>query len=570
MKERVTKAVKEAVRELVEKAGADGAPEPVIEASKQEAHGDFATNAALALAKTLRRSPKSIAGDLAATLPGFLPELERTEIAGPGFLNLFLKPEAWQALIGGIAEKGAAYGNVDDGGGKRVLIEYVSANPTGPLHVGHGRGAAVGSVLAEVLKAAGWDVTSEYYVNDAGNQVQTLGRSVHARYLQALGHEAEWREDYYQGEYIKELAEEFVKKVGDKYVDAAEEEAVAFFIKESMEEVLGWIRKDLADLGVSFDRWFSEKSLYDGGLVEAALDDLRGKGFIYDKEGAVWFRSTDFGDEKDRVLVRENGVPTYFASDVAYHREKLERGFDRLINIWGADHHGYVKRVRASVKALGLPDEAFEVLLIQFVNLVRGGEAVSMGKRSGQFVTLGELLEEAGRDVTRFFFVMRSHDTTFEFDLDLAKSQVRENPVYYMQYSYARICSIFRKADEQGVAFGGTRQADLSLLTEARELALIKKLARFPETISSAARLLEIHHLPFYLQELAALFHNYYKFHRVLGEEAGLTQARLALVDAVRTVMARGLAILGVGAPERMLADDEADGADRLDAGGDS
>ena len=548
----VESMVSSAVRKATAERGEDAEFPISVEIPRQESHGDFSTNAAMQLAGRLGEKPRTVAEDLVARLrdedrKGRIADLS---IAGPGFINFVLSDEFWREVLAVAIEKGPRFGASGQGAGKTVHIEFVSANPTGPLHVGHGRGAAVGDALARILEFTGHEVTREYYINDVGNQMDNLGRSLLARYRAECGRDAVLPEDGYKGEYMIGLARELHAEVGDRYADAPEEEILPLFRKEAGDRILRGIRNDLADFRVTYDRWFSEGELHEGGLVEAALEDLRSRGRVYESEGATWFRGRDLGDEKDRVLVRADGRTTYFAADVAYHRHKLRQGFSRMIDIWGADHHGYVPRLRAALRGLGEDENRLEVLLVQFVTLIRDGSAVQMSTRSGEFVTLREVLDEVGTDAARFFYLLRSYHTHLDFDLTLAKTRARTNPVYYIQYVHARICSIFREAAARGEA--PVPHPPLSVLTLPEEVRLMKAVARFPDVVSESARTLEPHRIPFYLLDVADRFHAFYHRHRFLGETPERTQARLALASAVRTVVETGLSLIGVSAPERM------------------
>ena len=525
-------------------------PDIQIEVPGNPEHGDFATNIAMTMARAEKKAPRQIAEALVATLGESLL-LDKVEIAGPGFINFTLAPVCWYEVLDDIMARGRSYGTSRGGQGQKVQVEFVSANPTGPLHIGHGRGAAVGDAVASILQAAGFDVQREYYVNDAGNQVATLGRSIWLRLRELNGAQISFPEDGYQGEYIRELASS-MRDESPETIKLEETEAIKHCSAYGVSKVLDWIATDLEAFGITFDNWFSEQSLYDRNMVEIELAKLAGQGLSYEQDDAVWLRTTDFGDDKDRVLIKSDGTPTYFASDVAYHMEKFDRGFDRVIDVWGADHHGYVPRMKAVVAGLGHPPEDLQVLLIQMVNLLRDGQPYTMGKRSGNFVTLHDVVDEVGKDACRFFFLMRRSDSQLDFDLELAKRQSNDNPVYYVQYAHARVCSINRTAAEQGVDLPACGTADLSCLTLAEELALAKHLARYPETVAGAAQSCEPHRIVYYLQELAAQFHSYYNRQRVLVEDATVTRARLYLVNGVRIVLANALNLLGVDAPERM------------------
>ena len=525
-------------------------PDVLIEVPGNPEHGDFATNLALVMAKAERKAPRQIAEALVAALES-CDFLSKVEIAGPGFINFTLAPACWYEILDEITRAGNAYGRSCYGRNSRVQVEFVSANPTGPLHVGHGRGAVVGDAVASILQEAGFNVQREYYVNDAGNQVATLGRSIWLRLRELVGDVVDFPEDGYQGEYIRELAAKLHREQ-PAVATLGEDEAIKACTTFGVRNVLDWIAADLKTFGIEFDNWFSDQSLYDRHMVDIELGKLAEKGLSFEQDGALWLRTTAYGDDKDRVLIKSDGSPTYFASDVAYHMEKFDRGFERVIDVWGADHHGYVPRMKAVVAGLGRPPEALEVLLIQMVNLLRDGQPFTMGKRSGNFITLREVIDEVGSDACRFFFLMRRSDSQLDFDLELAKRQNNDNPVFYVQYAHARVCSINRTAAEQQIPLPTPGDADLARLTLDEELALAKHLARYPETVVSAARLCEPHRIVYYLQELASQFHSYYNRQRVLVEDAATTQARLYLVNGVRVVLANALRLLGVDAPERM------------------
>ncbi|MDH4025757.1 MAG: arginine--tRNA ligase, partial [Desulfuromonadales bacterium] len=514
-------------------------------------HGDFASNLAMTMARAEKKSPRQIAEALVEALDG-CDFLSKVEIAGPGFINFTLAPGCWYEVLDEITVKGKDYGLSQVGEGQKVQVEFVSANPTGPLHIGHGRGAATGDVVASVLQAAGYEVQREYYVNDAGNQMRTLGLSLLLRYRQVCGEQVEFPDDCYQGDYILDLAKEIHGAEGTRYLELDENEAIKSLGCFGGDRILAGIRDDLEAFGITFDRWYSEQGLFDRDEVSNGLKVLKEKGLSYEKDGAVWFRTTDFGDDKDRVLVRSNGETTYFASDVAYHLEKFSRGFDTVIDVLGADHHGYVQRMKAVVNGLGRNPDDLQIILVQLVSLLREGEPVAMSTRSGEFVTLREVVDEVGKDACRFIFLLRRADSQLDFDLELAKRQSNDNPVYYVQYAHARVCSICRNAEEQGVVTLEREALDLSCLTLTEELALAKHLARYPETVVNAAQNREPHRIVYFLQELASQFHSYYNRQRVLVDDLATTQARLYLVKGVRTVLANALNLLGVDAPERM------------------
>ncbi len=522
-------------------------PKIVLEVPPQKEFGDFATNFAMQSARVFHKNPRQIAEELAKRLKG--DWLDHTQIAGPGFLNFYLKGNVLYDSFQKILEAGEAFGQLPAKDAPKIQVEYVSANPTGPLHVGHGRGAAAGSALVNLLRAAGYPVESEYYINDAGNQMNNLARSVNARYLELLGREVEFPEDGYHGQDIVDTAKRILDKEGDKYLDMDEEERLKIFQDLAYVEKLAALKEDLAAFQVTFDKWFSERTLHPEA-VKAAVKILQDNGNIYEKDGALWLKSTAYGDDKDRVVIRDNGVPTYLAADIAYHHNKYERGFDRLINIWGADHHGYVCRVKAAMEALGHDPKKLTVLLLQMVALYRGGELVKMSKRTGQSVTLNELMEEVGTDAARYFFLMRSLDSQLDFDLDLAKKKSNDNPVYYIQYAHARICSIFRQAEETKLTLGKT--PELSLLTDPSEIDLIKKIEEYPEEVEKAAADYAPQRIARYSYDLASLFHSFYNKCRIMGVEPKLAEARLALVTVTAHVIRHSLGILGVSAPDHM------------------
>ncbi len=573
--------------ECLKQSGAlpdDANPSIQVERTRDSAHGDFASNLAMMLAKPARKKPRDIAEDLVAALPASETVI-KIEIAGPGFINFYLSPQAFQAVVPTILEAGDNFGRSTQGAGKRVQVEFVSANPTGPLHVGHGRGAAYGATVADLLAAMGYEVHREYYVNDAGRQMDILAASVWLRYLELAGEELPFPVNGYKGDYVWDVAAKLHRENSDrfrhawsdiaaalpddecdggdkeKYIDAVITQAKTllgsvdyrFVFDTGLDYILADIRDDLSHFNVNYEHWFSERSLTETGAVSRAVKRLEQSGHVYKKDGAKWFRSSDFGDEKDRVLVRDNGQSTYFASDIAYHMDKLERGFERVIDIWGADHHGYVPRVKAAMQAVGDDPDKLDVLLVQFAVLYRGGEKMQMSTRSGQFVTLRELRKEVGSDAARFFYVMRKCEQHMDFDLELAKSRSNDNPLYYIQYAHARVASVFRQLEEKQLSYdqaSGLQQ--LAKLTEKHEQALLSRLSRYPEVLEAAALNHEPHQLAHYLRELANDYHTYYNAHQFLVNDSDLRQARLVLIQAVKQVIANGLGLLGVSAPDSM------------------
>ena len=530
-----------------------GAEEVVVELEipKEEHFGDISTPVAMGLAKTLKKPPRKIAEEIVSLL-GKSEVFERIDIAGPGFINLTFSKAYLYSGLTNILSKEKTFLRKTPGKGKSIQIEFVSANPTGPLHLGHGRGAAVGAALSNLLEAAGYSVEREYYINDAGRQVKVLGHSVFAKYQQLLGIEYPFPEDGYRGHYVEEIARKMMDRYGKKFSETGFQEVSGIFVDFSYQEMLAEIEKDLGDFGIVFDTWQSERDLYAKNDVENAIDDLRRRRHLYEEEGALWFRATKFGDDKDRVIVKSDGEYTYFASDIAYHRKKIEKKFSEIIDIWGADHHGYIARLKAVIQALGYPPDHLRVLLVQMVTLLRAGKPVQMSKRAGEFVTLREVMDEVGADTTKFIFLTRRPDSHLEFDLETAKAQSAENPVFYVQYANARINSIFAKAKEKGTALGEPGGIDFSRLVENEELRIIKKLLTYPVVFEGAVLSHEPHRITFYLQELAGLFHPYYNKYRVITDEAELSRARLALCEAVRIVLRDGLEILGLTAPEKM------------------
>jgi arginyl-tRNA synthetase len=553
--ERLHQQVKDAIADAVVAAGLaerEELPAFMLEVPKDKEHGDLATNAAMQLTKLARKNPRQIAEAILANLNKAEASIISAEIAGPGFINFKLDKRSLYPIIGEVLAAGDRYGRVNTGGGQRVQVEFVSANPTGSLHLGHARGAAVGDVLCNVLDFAGYEVTREYYVNDAGKQVENLARSIEARYRQALGLDAEMPEDGYHGADIVGFARELSGAEGDRLLGLTEAERFAFFRQYGLEREFAKIKGDLARFRVDFDSWFSETSLYETGQVEQALATLREKGQVFEEDGATWLATMPYGDDKNRVLVKNDGSYTYLTPDIAYHRDKYSRGFDRMINIWGADHHGYIPRVKAAMAALGNDPDKLVVLIAQMVSLFQNGEKVKMSKRTGKAVTMEDLMDEVGVDAIRYFFTMRSMDSHLDFDMDLAISTSNENPVFYVQYAHARICSIFRQAEEQGISTAGLESANLDKLAAEQEFALLRKLGELPQEIAEAAEQYAPHRIIRYVYELAALFHSYYRAERVITEDAGQTLARLALLAATRSVIANVLRLVGVSAPDRM------------------
>ena len=585
MKQKIESLIQHAIKSLKDEGviSSDLNPNITIDRTRDALHGDFASNLALILAKPAQLNPRELALKIIAALPKD-DAVTKVELAGPGFINFFINPNSQYQIVSQIHTQGNDYGLSKVGAGKKVQVEFVSANPTGPLHVGHGRGAAYGSVVADLLQAVGFDVHREYYVNDAGRQMDILAASVWLRYLEACGETVTFPSNAYRGDYVRDIAKniyldssndyrrpmELVLENapldepdgGDKdlYIDAIIERTKTLlgsqyrdFFQIGLENILDDIKDDLQEFGVNYQQWFSERDLMDDGSVQKALARLEAGGHLYQQDGATWFASSQLGDEKDRVVVRENGQYTYFASDIAYHMNKLDRGFDQIIDIWGADHHGYVPRVRAAIQALGADESKLKVLLVQFAVLYRGEERVQMSTRSGEFVTLRELRSEVGKDAARFFYVMRRSEQHMDFDLKLATSKSNENPVFYVQYAYARVCSVLRQLEEKGftrnIALG---MENLTLLTEEHEIALLSTLARYPEVLEKAALQYEPHQLIHYLRDVAHEFHTYYNAHQFLVEEATVRDARLNLVCAIKQVLANGLGLLNINTPESM------------------
>ncbi|ANC22328.1 MULTISPECIES: arginine--tRNA ligase [Bacillus] len=552
--EQVKGLIKEEIQAAVlkaELATEEQIPNVVLESPKDKTNGDFSTNMAMQLARVAKKAPRMIAEELVANFDKAKASIEKIEIAGPGFINFYMDNSYLTDLIPTIVNAGEAYGETNTGKGEKVQVEFVSANPTGDLHLGHARGAAVGDTLCNLLAKAGYDVSREYYINDAGNQIHNLALSVEARYMQALGLEKEMPEDGYHGADIigigKRLAEEF----GDRYAKADEKESYEFYREYGLKYELAKLQKDLESFRVKFDVWFSETSLYKNGKIDQALAVLKERDEIFEEDGATWFRSMTYGDDKNRVLIKNDGSYTYLTPDIAYHRDKLERGFDKLINIWGADHHGYIPRMKAAIQALGYDKDTLEVEIIQMVQLYQNGEKMKMSKRTGKAVTLRELMEEVGVDAMRYFFAMRSGDSHLDFDMDLAVSKSNENPVYYAQYAHARVCSILRQGEELGLATGG--DVNYKLVTSEKEVELLKKLGEFPAVVADAAQKRLPHRITNYAFELAATLHSFYNAEKVLNQDnLELSKARYELMKAVRTTLQNALAIVGVSAPEKM------------------
>ncbi len=528
-------------------------PEIQLEEPKVKAHGDLSSNIAMTMASIQKMPPRKIAEIIVAHITDPAGLIAATEIAGPGFINFFINPASWLPALKAVHEADADYGACNIGQGKKVQVEFVSANPTGPLHVGHGRGAAVGDSVAAILRFCGFDVIKEYYINDSGRQINTLGRSTYLRYRELYGETVDFPDDCYQGDYIRDIARRVQEQKGRELMDAPPETAIAYCARLAASDILAGIQQDLKAFGVEFENWFSEQTLYDSGKVADVLDDFKRREIIYEQEGAFWFKTSERGDEKDRVVIRSNGQTTYFASDIAYHQDKFERGFERVIDVWGADHHGYIPRIKASIEASGKDRDCFDVILVQLVNLLRNGEPVAMSTRSGEFVTLAEVVNEVGRDAARFIFLTRHYESSLDFDLEVAKKKSNDNPVYYVQYVHARIASILRKAAEEGRPVCENREQDaLAKLQETEEIELIKALARYPETVLAAAELMAPHRITYYLMNLASLFHSYYNRHKVLTDDERLTSGRLYLIEGIRIVIRNGLTLLGVFAPDQM------------------
>ncbi len=558
MEKLIESKLREKLSAAIEKAIKDGSlelesvPDIYLEVPNNPENGDFATSLSLKLAKTLRMPPMKIAAIIIERLDAADSSFDKVVPAPPGFINFFLKERAVSAVIKQALSEGSRYGSSQRGKGKKVNVEFVSSNPTGPLTIGHGRQATIGDVLSNALSFCGYDVTREYYYNDAGKQMNMLAQSVHARYQQLYDASYSFPDEGYQGDYIRGVAEDIREQEGDRFAGKNDPATLDFFRRFAVREMIALIDRDLKNYGVRFDVWSLESSLYTERKVDRAIELLRQRGYMYEQEGALWFRSTAFGDEKDRVVIRSNGEKTYFAGDIAYHMDKRERGFDRAIDIWGADHHGYVPRMKAVATALGYPGDFLECIVHQMVSFMRDGQEIKMSTRQGQFVTLDELVREVGLAVARFFFLMRSADSHLVFDLNLAKKESSENPVYYIQYAHARISSIVKHAEEKNIDLSKIGEADLSLLVEPEEIDLMKYLARFPSVVEAAAEKREVHRIPNFILEAVGLFHAYYNKHRVVSDDEQLTLARLALVEALRQVVKNALGLLGIEAPERM------------------
>lgn len=551
--EQLQQSIKAALKAAIDQAGLVEAGTEInihLETPKDKANGDFATNIAMQLTKLAKKPPRAIAEAILEHLTTEGTDIEKVEIAGPGFMNITVRKDFLASVVTATFEQGENYGRSTAGAGEKVQVEFVSANPTGDLHLGHARGASVGDSLCNVLDFAGFDVSREYYINDAGNQINNLAYSLEARYKQALGMDAEMPEDGYHGPDIIGIAGKLAEEFGAAILDKSDEERFKFFREHGLKLELAKLQNDLKNFRVEFDVWYSETSLYENGKIDVALDKLKANGHVFDEEGATWFRSTTFGDDKDRVLIKKDGSYTYLTPDIAYHEDKLRRGFDKLINIWGADHHGYIPRMKAAIEALGYDRGTLEVDIIQMVQLYKNGEKFKMSKRTGNAVTMRELVEEVGLDAVRYFFVKTAGDSHMDFDLDLAVSQSNENPVYYAQYAHARISSILRAANEQG--FEASLE-NLNLLTAEKEEDVLKKVGAFPQIVADAAKHRTPHRIANYIQDLAAAFHSFYNAEKVLNQDnKELTEARLALITAVKTTLANALKLIGVSAPEKM------------------
>jgi len=526
-------------------------PEFVIEVPRDEGHGDFSTNAAMLLARQARMAPRQIADIIISQMDlGLMPEVVKVEVAGPGFINFFVDQSWLYELPAVVIGMGDRYGSGPHQN-QKVQVEFVSANPTGNLHMGNARGGAIGDSLANALDFAGYDVEREFYINDAGNQIEIFGQSLEARYLQLMGAKIDFPDEGYAGQDVVDTVKNIIREHQDRLLQMDSLQRQALIVDFALKEKLTYIKNTLANFGINYDVWFSEKDLHESGQVMKTIEELRQRGYIYEEEGAWWFRSTLFGDEKDEVVVRANGLPTYFAADIAYHKNKFERGFDKVINVWGADHHGHVSRMKGAIKALGYDPDRLEILLMQLVRLYRGGVVVRMSKRTGTTVSLDELIEEVGKDAARFFFVMRSPDSQMDFDLDLAKQRSQDNPVYYVQYAHARIQSIFRQARAAGFEIKSAAEVDYKVLGP-EEMQILRRIADFPQEISVAAHTMAPQRIARYLLDLAGLFHSFYNHQRVLNENRPLQDARLVLMETIRITIKNGLRIIGVSAPDQM------------------
>jgi arginyl-tRNA synthetase len=527
-------------------------PPLIVEYPKDERHGDYTTNCAMILASRMAKPPRAIAETIIRFIEDAEGIIERVEVAGPGFINFFLKEAYWHYFLREADRQGERYGAGELGKGKRALVEFLSANPTGPLHIGHGRIAAFGDSLANLLEKVGYAVEREYYVNDRGTQMQLLGQSVYSRYAESEGRKVAFPSNGYQGAYIKGIADTIKKKEGGKYLRLSQDAVISALGEKAAGIILGWIKEDLELFRVRFDRWYHERDLYDSGLVPRLLEQLRDKGYLYEDQGALWFKSTLFGDEKDRVVIRGNEATTYFASDIAYHKDKYDRGYDLLIDIWGADHHGYIPRMEAVIQALGCDRSIFKVILVQLVNLLRDKKQVSMSTRTGEFISLKDVIQEVGVDACRYFFMLRRAESPLDFDLELAKKEGAENPVYYVQYVHARVSSIFKKAAEKDVEIPTFGDVDIALLRLPEERLLAKRVAIFPEFVEGMALALEPHRVTSYLQDLAGAFHSYYNKHRIISDDKEMTKARVLLVKVIQGVVRSALGVLGIAAPVTM------------------
>jgi len=554
MKQKIKNLIIDAITCAYEKGdfSEKSVPEIEVEVPKITSHGDFSTNISMVTASIQKMPPRKIAETILKYIKDPDRILAKTQIAGPGFINFFINTLSWHSVLRKIHEEDVLYGASNIGNGRKIQVEFVSSNPTGPLHVGHGRGAAVGDSVANILRFCGYDVQKEYYINDSGRQINTLGKSVYLRYRELMGKNIQFPDECYQGDYIRDYAKEIIELKGKALFDQDEEQSIFFCARFAAERIIKDIRKDLMDFGIEFDNWFSEQSLYDTGKVNAVIEYFKGKNIIYEKDGALWFKTTNFGDEKDRVVVRKNGQTTYFASDIAYHMDKFERGFHRVIDVWGADHHGYIPRVTGAIEASGQSRDRFNVILVQLVNLLREQVPVAMSTRAGEFVTLNEVVQEVGRDAARFIFLTRHYESPLDFDLELAKKKTNDNPVFYVQYVHARISSISRKSRERSSYELEWDETAAVMLQEPEEINLIKAMIRYPEVVEDSAKYMEPHRITFYLMDLASSFHAYYNKHRVLSDDPLLSKGRLYLVLAVQKVIRNGLSLLGVSAPEKM------------------